>query len=689
VIFVRIDSASKLERAIFKTPSIQVVSFDVFDTLVQRTIPHPDLIKIPAAKQIRRNLAARSINLDVEKLLSQRLQAEQELRQRARTLGQDPECRIDDVFRAWLSMNALSPLQGVVDELLRVELQAELSVVYPRKGMAECLENLKARNFRLVYVSDMYLRKWMIEQLLEKCGLLELFDAGYVSCEAGKGKYSGKLIQQVIEDQCVLPRELLHVGDRYDVDIQGAARASVLALKFADPAKEAQHSLQSQINVVRRRSPFWHGASWGGRNIATKANRFRCEHDRRYQLGYEYLGPLFCNFIHRVILELEQEGINLVLFNSREGFLFLELYDRLSSALTGTEGPRAIYSYLTRKSIYAASLHAFGRREVDMGFHTISPTLRNMFIRFSLPIEEMAPVVKRAGFNDLDQELHHPHGSRELSALIQDVEFLEIVKRQRIQCADQISDYLAQLGFWEYEKVAIVDVGWNGTVQEALATAFSDCKDVPVLHGYYMALLDGKPLNASNKSIFHGVYHDYRVKESGTFFSRYRELFEFACRAPHPTVVGFERNSEGFVKPVFKDHNSLDFQMERRDDALISALQVGILDYCEDYVRSVPFHEKNPEAFSDYIQYKVDRLLRFPTKAEAAILSSFSHSEDFGQSLVHIPRRSLTEPDETAEPTVQLVRQRVLWREGRFRNLPIPALNLIFNFCRLAKTRRY
>jgi predicted HAD superfamily hydrolase len=388
---------------------------------------------------------------------------------------------------------------------------------------------------------------------------------------------------------------------------------------------------------------------------------------------------LFTNFVHRILNQVHEAGVDLVLLNSREGFLLQELYTRIAGALPETNFPPAQYAYLTRKSIYAASLKAFGDREIDMGFHTITPSLRNMFIRYSLPANELEKFALAAGFKSLDDELHDPWSSPELKTLINDPGFLAVMHSTRETAAAIVYDYLEQIGYWDCRKVAMVDVGWNGTTQEALSLAFSHLDDSPEIAGFYMALLGQKQFKATTKSKFTGIYHDYRDNGLSTPFSRFVELFETTCRAPHATVIGFKRNSTGRVLPVFKKRDSLEFQQEQKDDALIASIQCGVLDYADDYVRTMAFHDRDPAVYSDFILYKIDRLMRYPTQAEAEVLTSFSHSEDFGLSLVHVPKSKQLNP----------VRQRVLWREASMVNGPLPGLNMLFNFYRLIRTRRY
>jgi len=350
--------------------------------------------------------------------------------------------------------------------------------------------------------------------------------------------------------------------------------------------------------------------------------------------------------------------------------------------------PRASYAYLTRKSVYGASLKRFGQREIDMGFYTVQPTLRNMFLRFSLPVHRLADVARRAGFGHLDEPIPDPHRNSKLDKLISDPEFLEVLRDvQRVSSAD-LAEYLGALGYWECESVALVDVGWNGTTQEALDIAFEEHANAPNLHGFYLALLGNKVVRDSDRSKFRGMFFDYRNAEDGSLFYRFVELFEMATRAPHPTVIGFRRMFDGSVEPEFRDPISDERLAELSDEAFVATLQAGIFDYCDDYVRTLEAHDTGPEALSDYILYKFDRLIRYPTRSEAQLLSSFSHVEGFGQSLVHADAAK-PPSTETASPSAPPTPRRILWLEGIYGKSSFPGLNHLFNLYRFVRHRRY
>jgi len=393
--------------------------------------------------------------------------------------------------------------------------------------------------------------------------------------------------------------------------------------------------------------------------------------------------------MHRVLNEAQKDHVEMLLFCSREGFLLEQIYSRISSPMNPQSVPQSIYSYLNRKSVYASSLHEIGRREIEMGFDTTSPSVRNFLKRFSLPVDELAVVALEAGIDDLDHFVTNPYESKEFLRFLKDPRFLSAVQHEKQQTHALLYEYLNQIGFWKKDKVALVDVGWNGTTQQALAIGLNQASTCPEISGYYMALLGRMTLDSPPNSDFHGIYFDYRKQSSGISFARYVELFETACRAPHPTVTGFVKNPNGIVEPTFKDSNSIECRLEHLDEAWVSSIQSGILAYCDDYTATLRFHERSPEEEGDFILYRLDRLLRYPNKEEAEVLTDFSHSEGFGQSMVHIPDKLNSGSNNKNNYRSINYNHRTLWREGRYAQSRIPGLNTLLNSFRLLKTSRY
>ena len=104
----------------------------------------------------------------------------------------------------------------------RAMLGALEFTAYP--DVLPALEELRERGLRVVIASnwDCSLPDW-----LRPTGILELVDGVVTSAEVGAGKPSPRVFERALGVAGVEPSEALHVGDKVDNDVEGAAAAGV------------------------------------------------------------------------------------------------------------------------------------------------------------------------------------------------------------------------------------------------------------------------------------------------------------------------------------------------------------------------------------------------------------------------------------------------------------------------------
>lgn len=672
------DVMHAIERA---AAQVDLISFDVFDTLLARQVAPPDQTKVPAARELVRLLAEVGIERTLKEVLAARDAAEKQLRSAAARAGQDPECQIRELCAAWVARF----FQGAeaetwAERLHQVEMRGELSVTRPVPGMVEAVRKARTLGKPVIFVSDMYLGKEDVQRLLDSQGYAGLFDAGYVSSEAGLAKSTGRLFEKIAQEQNVSLRRWLHVGDHLVSDWLRPRRMGIRACRFLEPSNQRRTRRLKRLRRLAHVSPTWHGAAWfelcraGCSRAATS--------DMRYALGFGVLGPVFVNFVHQLLERVVASDVRLVMFPAREGFVLQRLFEMLRQEVMPERTVRSEYVFLNRKTTYLASIHELGRREIEMGLASRQPTLRTMLTRFSLAAEAFEPL-SRACELPLDEPIAEPNTHERLQRFVEHPQVRERIESHAAAHRALLRDYLDQLGFWEAERVAIVDVGWHGTTQDALTVAFGDELAWPRLWGWYAAFLAGRPVAETPRSTYDGVlYHRSRDPRgaAGAALSYFAELFELATRAPHPTAVGLARHSRsGLVTPVLADEESAGTQGEQRDRALVTTLQAGIFDYAAQYARLAPFQEYGAETYAGFALQTLDRLIRLPRAEEARALVGFFHNEDFGTQVAASEAESLRGGWKSALEGVA----RSLWPEGTIARWGVPGLVKVANVGRL------
>lgn len=182
-----IQIASYLER------SDSIISFDVFDTLVIRSVKKPvDVFD----------------NLDGHADFKQkRINAERKARGEAKA----EEITIKDIYEQ------LYPDDPILrEEFLKKEIQRELEVCQANDEMLSLFNALLTQGKKIIIVSDMYLPQKVICEILSNCGY-DLTDIPiYISSEFSLTKRTGNLIKKVIETEGT--KDLVHIGDNLLTD---------------------------------------------------------------------------------------------------------------------------------------------------------------------------------------------------------------------------------------------------------------------------------------------------------------------------------------------------------------------------------------------------------------------------------------------------------------------------------------
>lgn len=185
----------------------EIISFDVFDTLIFRTAAMPedvfDSIPYPSfkRKRIEAEKAARRESSKEEVTLNDIYQVFFEKYLAGNMLGREPE--------------KLNPEGWDPEGLKTAEIKAELSVCYANPEALRFYKELQERQKRIIIVSDMYLPASVIAAVLHNAGFTG-YEQLFVSSEYGLTKRSGRLFGEVQREMGTA--NIVHIGDNFISD---------------------------------------------------------------------------------------------------------------------------------------------------------------------------------------------------------------------------------------------------------------------------------------------------------------------------------------------------------------------------------------------------------------------------------------------------------------------------------------
>jgi len=177
------------------------ISFDLFDTLIERPYDHPHILfdyMTPRARELTGNPAL----------------AFRQIREEARDLTQ-PQ-RPSEEVPLLQRYNALAKREGwspdLAKKLCEEEEELELFFCRPTALGKELFSLAKQMNKKIAITTDTFLSQDRIEKILKKTGY-EGYHYLFVSSEIGKLKWSGSLYSVMIEKLGLSPEKICHIGD--------------------------------------------------------------------------------------------------------------------------------------------------------------------------------------------------------------------------------------------------------------------------------------------------------------------------------------------------------------------------------------------------------------------------------------------------------------------------------------------
>lgn len=188
----------------------RVVSFDIFDTLVERECLVPFDVFFLAAQRFYSD-KDKAIGFAKARMLAE---------VRSKVGMPDGETTLDRIYK-FIDWD-----KAVIHSLMQLELSTEMEVCRPKKSGVEALKKAMASEATIVLTTDMYLSKSFIEQILSKCGI-EGYERIFLSNEYGRNKVSGGLFEVLKQTMKVTSDEIVHVGDNMKADYLGAQKAGI------------------------------------------------------------------------------------------------------------------------------------------------------------------------------------------------------------------------------------------------------------------------------------------------------------------------------------------------------------------------------------------------------------------------------------------------------------------------------
>ncbi len=615
-----------------------VITFDLFDTLLVRRIHDPDLVKLPVARFIETLAQSHGVEIGWQQVQAVRDRVEQEQRDDTGTRFDDHEACYPVFMEKTLREIFFEKYwDGLLQEVTGYELKMENSMLVPRKELVQWLDELKKKGKRLFIISDMYLPASHLKVLVAYAGLDGLVDDVISSADTFLAKASGRGFEFVQKKYSLEKEKWLHIGDNGFSDGLRAEEFGIEALIIKDPGESMRKSIVKRYVNYSDGRPFWRGRAL--QQLMAPLEGENSPRPDLYIEGYNFIGPLVGSFIQELIRKCRENNITKVFFLSREGYTFKKYWEgAVPFICPDNSQPEIEYLYVSRMALAGACCAHQGltKTNVDIAFLPAgNRDFHDVCRIFSLDVEPFQTILQEHGL-ETETCLSHvhdgydPENRKKFNTMLGNVTFQEEVKRQTRPSGRALEMYLEDIGYFEHDNVAIVDIGWLGTIPRFFNEAIAHRKDRPCCFSYLFGATRGIPYPQDDKNRLEGVMYDrdrFDLAASTLFYAR--DLFEEACRAPHPTLNGYRLKEDGGYELEFRKTDDAIGRAELEQDQYFAPLQQGIIDSATRFGAASALLGYDLQDFKPWLNYLFVSKLAFPKSREIINIRHRNHLDDF------------------------------------------------------------
>lgn len=327
-----------------KIDKVEVVSFDIFDTLIMRKIFSPEDVFRLLEEKVRVEL-----KLDCE-IANVRAQA-------ASMCGS--YATINEIYQYIKQQTNLID-KNIID-IMQLEKDIDIDLCITRRDIADLYEYCLTCGKEVYLISDMYYTLQDIKRILDKCGVKVPDDEHiWISCEKKADKVSGSLWEKYSK---LVSKDIrcLHIGDNKTGDaknpvIYGIDSYYIMSAKDM-LMKSSISELASSVNTVSDsiclglvaaklfNSPF-----------ALCSTNGKVSYDDSEIYGYCVYGPLLEKFLIWLYYNSRKDGIDKLLFFARDGYFLEKDYKVVSELLNDGYEQDWCYLPISRRLIYMATM---------------------------------------------------------------------------------------------------------------------------------------------------------------------------------------------------------------------------------------------------------------------------------------------------------------------------------------------
>ncbi len=487
-----------------KIKDADVVSFDIFDTVIKRDVQKPKDVFLLVEEKFNEIRKDKIAGFQEERIIAEK---------KARENTKEEEVTLSEIYD-YIGKYSKEEKK----ELLKLELEIEKKICTKNLPMYSIYQKCVEQKKMIFFISDIYLPIELIKEILESNGYTE-YEKLYVSSDKKLSKASGNLFKCFLEENHISKKRIVHIGDHPKADFIRTKKYGIKSILISQNGKYS--SFESKNNSLDY-------------NILSTFINNRIGNLSDYEaFGYEVLGPILYSFTTWIHQKIKEDKIDKIYFLARDAKIIKEVYEKRFN-----EKLPIYYIKISRKSVVLANLEKL--KDFDDMIYKIKSIIRD-FSKVSDVLHVM----------QLDN-LKVPYQNKILNELtIQEKEEIFKVIRRPAELSSKIQKeyftrYLSQNNFTG--NIALVDIGWNGTIQYYLDKYTSN--DVN-LYGYYYGIDQEKKYSEyQSLNRFGFLYDDKNNLDFQIIIRLSLGLFETMFLSTEKTTIGYQEKGE-VIEPIY------------------------------------------------------------------------------------------------------------------------------------------
>lgn len=585
-----------------RNESCELISFDIFDTLVTRRVGSPSGIFAIVQKKLENKKLSNDFLSNNYFLI--RKEAEAFARFSSYLINGTYEINIDDIYKVMQDNYNLSKRD--VEFLKNLEIESEIKNLVPIKKNIDYLKNKIFSGKRVVLISDMYFSSPILRKMLIRIDKIFADIEIYVSCDYKYSKENGGLFQIVRDKERVTFFDWCHCGDNRSADYK------IPSLMGIDSRYLNQEKLlpYEEFLLKEQENSYAYQSVTGAAKLA-RINEKNIKKRDVYEFGVSFAGPILYNYVDWVIKQTLMNGAKCLYFIARDGYIpkiIADIIIRKRNLSLETK-----YLYGSRKAwripseatfdefVDSVLLEEYGDK-IDIDFLAYRFGADASFLKKILNIESEHHVFKRKEREILQKKLKTDAFVRE--------SFINLFEERK----NLLKNYFRQEIDFDEKNIIFVDLHGSGKTQDHVSSILNEISDCSVMTFYLTNSLMKQKEKSFKKSYFSTI----------NYSSHWIELLS---RTPYGQTTGYRKAGEK-IEPV----------TEEIDVSLLE--EWGYEDYLkgiEDYSSQIVDFElingvstNTPDLYCKYFEY----LKYFCDVKTAAVIGDIPYSSIGSEKLV-------------------------------------------------------